>query len=71
MNHLVNARSAAPIRKLTIGGAVAFIVWLAFVILEGAESGLSIPSWLSSAATYVTFFGTAYMVKSQGSDPTG
>lgn len=55
--------SLAPIRKVKWGAILAGIVFAAGLIINAAQSGLTIPGWLLSAATYVVFFGTAYMVK--------
>jgi hypothetical protein len=65
----MNSPSLAPVRKVKWGAVLAGVVFAAGLIINAAQSGLHIPAWLMGAATYVVFFGTAYMTKAEGPDP--
>jgi hypothetical protein len=65
----MNQSTLAPVRKVKWGAILAGLVFAAGLVINAAQSGLKLPAWLLGAATYVVFFGTAYITKSEGPDP--
>lgn len=70
MTRTVNAKSAAPIRKVAAGGAAGAIttilVWMASQLLH-----MEIPEAVASAFTLVIMFGASYLTPSAAGDAGG